>query len=42
LGERTTPSAAIRWLRIFFIDAAATPPVQGGDCCLIPIESHGL
>jgi hypothetical protein len=29
-AELTTPSAAIRWLRTFF-DAAATPPIQGGE-----------
>src|SRR5882762_5000873 len=27
----TTPSAALRWLRDFIIDAAATPPLQGGE-----------
>ena len=31
-AELTTPSAALRRLRAFFINAAATPPFQGGEC----------
>ena len=27
----TTPSAALRWLRRLFLNAADTPPVSGGD-----------
>jgi len=30
-AKLTTPSAALRWLRDFFIDAAATPPLRGGE-----------
>src|SRR5712671_3675674 len=35
----TTPSAALRWLRDFIIDAAATPPLQGGEsACPEPVH----
>src|SRR5215475_9157501 len=27
----TTPSAPLRWLSIFILDGAATPPVSGGE-----------
>ena len=27
----TTPSAPLRWLRVFFLNGAATPPVPGGE-----------
>src|SRR5215475_13625748 len=30
-AERTTPSAAIQWLRDILIYAAATPPMLGGE-----------
>jgi hypothetical protein len=30
-AEMTTPSAALRWLRDHFLNAAATPPFQGGE-----------
>ena len=30
-GMLTTPSAALRWAAPTFIDAAATPPISGGE-----------
>jgi hypothetical protein len=31
LGMLTTPSAALRWASPPFLNAAATPPVSGGE-----------
>ncbi len=41
-AELTTPSAAIRRLRDFIINAAATPPFQGGEYARPVIHSHVL